>query len=58
MTFARLTPMEIAKSDFNYFMLLTSFYTPAPWKYQKTRGFLMFSGSIEGNIGMKWIKDN
>ena len=29
----------------NYFMQLASFY--APWKHQKIRGFLMFSGGIE-----------
>ena len=28
-----------------HFMLLVSFYTS--WKYQKTRGFLIFSGGIE-----------
>ena len=35
MTFACPTPMEIA----NKFMPIISFYTPAPWKYQKTRVF-------------------
>ena len=32
------------------------FYTP--WKRQKTFRFLMFSGSIEKNIGLKWINRN
>ena len=34
-------------------MLLISFYTP--WKHQKTEGFLMFSGGIETDRGMKWV---
>ena len=29
------------------------FYFNTPWKYQKTRGFLMFSGGIE--VG-HWLK--
>ena len=28
-----------------HFMALVTFYIP--WKYEKTRGFLMFSGGIE-----------
>ena len=28
------------------------------WKHQKTFGFLVFSGGINGNIGQKWIKDH
>ena len=30
------------------------FYTP--WKHQKTFGFLVFSGGINGNIGQTWEK--
>ena len=32
-----------------YFMQLVSFYIP--WKHQKTRGFLMFTGRVERD---KW----
>ena len=32
-----------------YFMQLVSFYNP--WKHQKTRGFLMFTGGVERD---KW----
>ena len=32
-------------STLTHFMPLASFYIP--WKLQKTRGFLMFSGGIE-----------
>ena len=31
------------------------FYTP--WKHQKTFGFLVFSGGINGNIGQTWEKN-
>ena len=34
-------------------MPLISFYTP--WKHQKTRCFLMFSGGIERDSSMKWV---
>ena len=27
-----------------------------PWKHQKISGFLMFSGDMEGDIGLKWVK--
>ena len=37
-----------------HFMRLVSFYTP--WKHQKTKGFLMFSGGLERDRGMKWVK--
>ena len=37
-----------------HFMPLISFYTS--WKYQKTRGFLMFSGGRKKDRGMKWVK--
>ena len=33
-----------------HFISLVSFYTP--WKYQKMRGFLIFSGGIERDSGM------
>ena len=32
-----------------------NFYNPR--KHKKTRGFLMFSGGIEVEIGWKWVKD-
>ena len=35
-----------------HFMWLVSFCTP--WKHQKIKGFLMFSGGIERASGMKW----
>ena len=37
--------------NFNYFQPMFHFYTP--WKYQKTAGFLMFSGGIEVE---HWLK--
>ena len=41
-------------SCLTHFMPLVSFY--APWKHQKTFGFLMFSGGIEKDRGIKWVK--
>ena len=37
-------------------MVVVFFYTP--WKHQKTRGFLMFSGVLKETSGMKWVKRN
>ena len=31
------------------------FHFYATWKHQKTEGFLIFSGSIEVNIGWNWV---
>ena len=45
----------------NYFIWLTYFkpmlHFSTPWKRQKTRGFLMFSGSIEMKSDLKWVKE-
>ena len=38
---------------FTQFMPLISFDTP--WKHKKASGFLMFSGRIKRDIGMKWV---
>ena len=38
-----------------HFMPLVSFHTP--WKHQKTRGFLTFSGVQKWNIRLKWVKN-
>ena len=39
--------------DLNPFLSNIPFW--APWKHQKTFGFLMFSGGSKRNIGKKWI---
>ena len=39
--------------SFNLFEATDTF--SAPWKYQKTRGFRMFSGSKKGNSSLKWV---
>ena len=36
-----------------HYMPLISFYSH--WKHQKIRAFLMFSGGIERDHGMKWV---
>ena len=36
-----------------HFWPMFPFYTP--WKHQKTKGFLVFSRDIKGNIGKKCI---
>ena len=38
-------PMTDSKTLLTHFMPLISFDTP--WKYQKTKGFMMFSGGIK-----------
>ena len=38
----------------NPFLASVFFYTP--WKCQKTSGFLTFSGGIEINVDLKWVK--
>ena len=42
--------------NLTYFIPLVSFYTP--WKHQKTSGFLIFSGDIEREQCMEWVKWN
>ena len=37
-----------------HFWLIFPFYTP--WKHQKSKGFLVFSGVWNGNINQYWIK--
>ena len=32
------------------------FHVYTPWKRQKTKCFLMFSGVQKWNIGLKWVK--
>ena len=39
-----------------HFKPMIPFYTP--WKRQKIKGFLTFSGVKKGNIGMKWVKNH
>ena len=36
-----------------HFSPVFHFYTP--WKRQKIKGFLIFSGGIEMEIGLKWV---
>ena len=38
---------------FTHFLPMFSFYTPG--KHQKTRAFLVFSGGMERNIGLKCV---
>ena len=47
--------MDYQLESLAHFMPLISFYTP--WKNQKTKGFLIFSGGIERDRGMKWVKN-
>ena len=42
--------------DFHPFLPTVPF--SSPWKHQKTKGFLMFSGASKRNIGKKRIKGN
>ena len=43
---------EMFHQSLTYFSLMLVFYIP--WKHQKTKGFLTFSGGI--GIGLKWLK--
>ena len=41
-------------NSLTYFRPMFPFYTP--WNHQKTSGFVTFSGGIERNIDLKWVK--
>ena len=41
-------------SPLAHLLPLAFFYTS--WKYQKTKGFLLFSRSIEKDHDMKWVR--
>ena len=46
-------PVQSSIKPFHASGLFLYFYTP--WKHQKTKGFLMFSGGIKETSGMKWV---
>ena len=52
--FSSLSTILHNQTKLTHFWPMLLFYTP--WKHQKTFGFLVFSGGINGNIGQTWEK--
>ena len=51
-------PTSMYWRSLTHFMLLLSLSLYTPWKHQKTRGFLMFSGVWKENLaqnGLRWV---